>query len=235
MLGQSILFQQLFESTSSTYTYILVDAKILEGIIIDPVFETVERDYKLLQELGVKLRYILDTHVHADHVTGSGALAKYTGAAIAMHTHSGVVGLNLPLNDGQELQCGSMLIRALATPGHTNSCMSYYIGNAVFTGDALLIRGNGRTDFQGGSAEALHDSIMKKLFTLPDDTIVFPGHDYMGFTSSTIGIEKKYNKRITAHTSKEQFTHIMSQLNLPLPKKIDVAVPANLCCGCAQN
>jgi glyoxylase-like metal-dependent hydrolase (beta-lactamase superfamily II) len=230
MPNQTILFQQLFEKTSSTYTYILADAKTREGIIIDPVIETVERDYALIQEMGITLRYILDTHIHADHVTGSGTLAKYTGALIAMSAQSGAA-IDLPLHDGQVLECGAMMIKVLATPGHTIESMCYLVGDCVFTGDTLLIRGNGRTDFQKGSSETLYDSVMNKLYALPEDTLVYSGHDYAGFTSSTIGLEKKYNKRITAQTTKEQFVHTMSQLKLDLPKKIDVAVPANLTCG----
>lgn len=224
------LFQQLFESTCSGYTYLIADPKTLEGIIIDPVLETVERDYKLIQELGIKLHYILDTHVHADHITGSGKLAQFTGAKIAMNAKTGA-DVDILLQDGQILQCGNLKIKALATPGHTDGCMSYYIDNAVFTGDTLLFRGNGRTDFQGGSAATLYDSIMQKLYTLPDNTIVFMAHDYAGFTSSSIGIEKKFNKRIKATTTKEEFIQTMNELKLALPKKIDVAIPANLHCG----
>lgn len=230
MLNKILIFQQLFEKTSSTYTYIIADAKTHEGIIIDPVFDTIERDYALLQELGITLRYILDTHIHADHITGSGSLANRTGALIAMSAEAGA-DIDMPLSDGQILQCGGFQIKALATPGHTNDSMCYYIGDKVFTGDTLLIRGNGRTDFQNGSSEQLYDSIINKLYSLPDDTLVYSGHDYNGVTSSTIGMEKKYNKRITQDTTKEQFIHTMSMLRLDLPKKLDVAVPANLKCG----
>lgn len=231
MLNSQIFFQQLFEQVSSTYTYILMDSKTRDGLIIDPVLETLERDHKLLQELGIKLRYILDTHVHADHVTSSASLAERTGAAIAMNANAGVADIDVPLQDGQILQCGNIVIKAIATPGHTNGCMCYSVDGAVFTGDTLLIRGNGRTDFQNGSPAVLYESIMQKLFTLPDETTVYPAHDYAGLTSSTIGMEKKFNKRITAHTTQAAFIDTMQHLNLALPKKIDVAVPANLRCG----
>lgn len=230
LFSEDVLFQQLFEGTCSGYTYILADAATLDGIIIDPVYETVARDITLINELGITLRYILDTHVHADHVTASGLLAKTTGAQIALSALSGAA-MDIPLHDGQILQCGNLQIKALSTPGHTNGCMCYHVCNAVFTGDTLLIRGNGRTDFQSGSAEILYNSIMQKLYTLPDETLVFPSHEYAGHSCSTIGMEKKFNKRIKAQTSKEEFVHTMSLLNLPLPKKIDVAVPENLKCG----
>lgn len=230
LFSKDVLFQQLFEGTCSGYTYILADAATLEGIIIDPVYETVSRDIKLIHELGITLRYILDTHVHADHVTGSGILAKMSGAQIAMSALSGAL-MDVPLDDGQILQCGNLQIKALSTPGHTNGCMCYYVDNAVFTGDTLLIRGNGRTDFQSGSSETLYNSIMQKLYTLPDDTLVFPSHDYAGHSCSSIGMEKKFNKRIRAQTTREEFVHTMSLVNLPLPKKIDVAMPENLKCG----
>lgn len=230
MIGREFFFQQLFESSSSTYTYILADSQTLDGIIIDPVLETVERDHKLLKEMGIKLRYIFDTHVHADHITGSYHLAELTNAQIAMNAITNVE-VDLPLKDGQVLSCGNMQIKAIATPGHTDGCMCYLVGNAIFTGDTLLIRGNGRTDFQNGSPEILYQSIMQKLYTLPPNTIVFPGHDYAGFTSSTIEMEKRFNKRITSNTTKDEFVQTMSQLKLAMPKKIDIAVPANLRCG----
>lgn len=230
MPTNNMIFQQLFEKTSSTYTYIIADATTREGLIIDPVFETLERDLNYLKEAGITLRYILDTHIHADHITGSGHLAQKTGAKIVMSAASGM-DVDILLEDDQLLRCGDLQIKALATPGHTSESMCYVIGNKVFTGDTLLIRGNGRTDFQNGSAHQLYQSIMNKLYTLPDDTIVYSGHDYAGFTSSTIALEKKYNKRIKADTTEDQFVHTMSQLKLDRPQKIDIAVPANLKCG----
>lgn len=229
-MTQSFLFYQLFESTSSTYTYLLADPLSKEGLIIDPVLETVERDYKLVQELGIRLLYTLETHVHADHITGSGLLASKTGATIAMHKDSGAA-FGIGLEDGQVLRFGNYELKVIATPGHTNSCLCYLVENTVFTGDTLLIRGNGRTDFQQGSAKTLYESIQQKLYSLPDDTLVFPAHDYNGMSHSTIGLEKTYNRRITASTSEQEFVQTMAKLQLPLPKKIDVAVPANLHCG----
>lgn len=226
----NIIFQQLFEVDSSTYTYILGDPKTKEGLIIDPVIETLERDLQLIEDLELSLRYILETHVHADHVTGAGALAKATGALIAMSRDSGAKA-DILLEDGQRLNVGNLEIQVLSTPGHTSGCISYYIDGAVFTGDALLFRGNGRTDFQQGSSSLLYESIMKKLYSLPDETLVFCAHDYRGLTSSSIGMEKAHNKRIRANTKKEDFIQVMHELKLSLPKKINIAVPRNLVCG----
>jgi glyoxylase-like metal-dependent hydrolase (beta-lactamase superfamily II)/rhodanese-related sulfurtransferase len=225
------LFFQLFEPTSSTYTYIIGDSITKEAAIIDPVIETFDRDLKFINELGLKLLYILDTHVHADHITSAFELRKLTGAKTAISHLACVECVDLLLEDGQELKLGNKTVKAITTPGHTNSCMSYYFEGRVFSGDTLLIRGCGRTDFQQGSSEKLYHSVHQKLFNLPDDTIVFPGHDYRGFTSSTIALEKKFNPRLALKNSLEDFKKIMSELNLPYPKKIDVSLPANLKCG----
>jgi glyoxylase-like metal-dependent hydrolase (beta-lactamase superfamily II) len=201
-MAANSIFYQLFEHDSSTYTYVIADPITKEAAIIDPVHETVERDLKLIDELGLKLKYVLDTHVHADHITGASEIRKRTGARSALGAGAGVDCADIPLNDGQELQLGSLTIKALATPGHTDSCMSYVCDGRVFTGDALLIRGTGRTDFQKGSSDRLYDSIYQRLFTLPDDTQVYPGHDYRGQTASTIGLEKKHNPRGPARESR---------------------------------
>jgi len=225
------IFYQLFESESSTYTYIIADPLTKEAAIIDPVIEMLERDLKLLNELGLKLKYVLDTHVHADHITAAGEIRNRTGAKSALSKDAQVECVDIALTDGQELFLGAKKITALATPGHTNSCMSYLFENKVFTGDALLIRGNGRTDFQQGSAEKLYDSIHNKLFTLPEDVCVYPAHDYKGQTASTIQMEKKFNPRLGRDHSKAEFIQTMSQLKLADPKKIHEALPANMACG----
>jgi glyoxylase-like metal-dependent hydrolase (beta-lactamase superfamily II) len=228
---KKFLFQQLFESESSTFTYILADSESREAIIIDPVFETVARDLKLISELNLKLLYVLETHIHADHITGAGKIADATGATIALSEAAQVEGKHKSLRDGDVLRFGSFELKAIATPGHTNSCMCFLFQDRVFTGDALLIRANGRTDFQEGSSEKLFKNVHDKLFALPDDTLVYPAHDYKGFTSSSIGAEKLHNERLNQERKLEDFIQIMASLNLPAPKKLDIALPANLKLG----
>lgn len=230
-MKNEILFHQLFESESSTYTYIIADKKSKEAAIIDPVLETVDRDLKLIEELGLKLVYVLDTHIHADHITGAGEIRKRTQAKTAVSQEADVACVDIPLEDGQELLLGDKKIKVIATPGHTNTCITFSFEGMVFTGDALLIRGCGRTDFQQGSSDKLYESVHHKLFKLPDDTIIYPGHDYRGQTSSTIGLEKKFNPRLAETKSRDEFKKIMSELKLANPKKIHEAVPANLACG----
>jgi len=226
---QRSVFHQLMDRESSTFTYILGDGE--EAVIIDAVIENLERDLKLIAELHLKLKYIVETHVHADHITAADALRRTTGAKIAISRTSLVQGADILMDDGHNLNFGSQKINALATPGHTLSCMSLIWNDKVFTGDTLLIRGTGRSDFQGGSAEQLYDSITQKLFRLPGDTIVYPGHDYKGHTSSSIAQEKMHNPRIGGGKSKAEFVKIMSDLKLSYPQKIDIALPANLRCG----
>lgn len=230
-MNDDTIFFQMFEPESSTYTYIIGDEKTKEAAIIDPVLETLDRDLKFISELGLKLLYILDTHVHADHITAANEIRKVTGAKTAVSALANVDCVDLSLEDGQELRLGQKIIKAITTPGHTNSCMSFYFEGRVFTGDTLLIRGSGRTDFQQGSSEKLYQSVHQKLFHLPDSTLVYPAHDYRGFTSSTIALEKKFNPRLGLHKSLDDFKKIMSELNLPYPKKIDASLPANLKCG----
>ncbi|MBX2988327.1 MAG: MBL fold metallo-hydrolase [Bdellovibrionaceae bacterium] len=228
---KNLLFQQLFESESSTFTYLLADATTREAVIIDPVLETVSRDLKLIGELDLKLLFVLETHVHADHITSARQIADATGARIALSAEAPIEEPHRALRDGDVIEFGEFRLKALATPGHTNSCMCFLLPDRVFTGDTLLIRANGRTDFQEGSAQKLYESVHRQLFTLPDDTLVYPAHDYKGFTSSSIGMEKKFNARLNERRSLEDFVEIMKNLNLPRPKKIDLAVPANLKLG----
>lgn len=230
-MEENTIFYQLFEHESSTYTYIIADSFTKEAAIIDSVIETVDRDLKLIDELGLKLKYILDTHIHADHITGAGEIRKKTGAKSAVSVGANVNCVDISLTDGQELYLGNKKITAISTPGHTNSCMSFLFDGRVFTGDALLIRGNGRTDFQQGSSNNLYESVHNKLFSLPDHTQVYPGHDYRGQTVSEIGLEKKFNPRLAKGKTKDEFIKTMSELKLDNPKKIHEAVPANLVCG----
>lgn len=224
-----MLFRQLFDAETSTYTYLLADEATREAVLIDPVAEQLERDLKLLGELGLKLVYALDTHVHADHVTAAGLLRDRTGAK-TVASALGAKCADVALKHGDRLEVGAITIDVLATPGHTDDSLSFRVANMVFTGDAMLIRGNGRTDFQNGSAKELYASLTRVLFALPDDTLVYPGHDYRGMTVSTIGEEKRCNPRI-AGKSEAEFVAIMDALNLPAPKKLDIAVPANRACG----
>lgn len=231
LLENGTVFHQLFEPESSTYTYIIADRNTKEAAIIDPVLETVDRDLKLIDELGLRLVYVLDTHIHADHITGAGEIRKRTDAKTAVSRRANVDCVDIALEDGQELTLGNKKIKVIATPGHTDTCLTFGFEGMIFTGDALLIRGCGRTDFQQGSADDLYDSVHEKLFQLPDDTIVYPGHDYRGLTSTTIGLEKAHNPRLGLKNSREEFKKIMSELKLANPKKIHEAVPANLACG----
>lgn len=230
-VNNDIIFHQLFEPESSTYTYIIADNKTKEAAIIDPVLETVDRDLKLIDELGLKLIYALDTHIHADHITGAGELRKRLGIKTAVSSDAEVACVDIPLDDGQELLLGDKTIKVIATPGHTNTCLTYAFEGMIFTGDALLIRSCGRTDFQQGDSTKLYHSVKEKLFKLPEETKIYPGHDYRGHTSSTVGIEKKHNARLNEKISLDDFKKIMSELKLANPKKIHEAVPANLACG----
>jgi sulfur dioxygenase len=223
-----MLLRQLFDPESSTYTYLIADPGG-DALLLDPVREQLARDLKLIDELGLRLVYVLETHVHADHVTSAGLLADRTGAATAV-SELGAKCAVRRLHDGEVLRLGSLEVRAIATPGHTKDSMSFQVEGNVFTGDALLVRGTGRTDFQSGSPAELYDSITRKLFTLPDETRVWPGHDYRGHSASTIGEEKRFNPRLAGKT-RDEFVQIMNELALAPPKKIAVAVPANLSCG----
>lgn len=224
-----MIFRQLFDTESSTYTYLIGDEATRQAVLIDPVLEQVDRDLQLASELDLSLTHVFDTHVHADHVTASGELRDRTQCTVVGGV-GGATCANVQVHHGDEVRVGQLLFQVLATPGHTDDSVSYFIGGRVFTGDALLVRGNGRTDFQNGNAGQLHDSITRVLFSLPDETLVYPAHDYKGCTVTTIAEEKRHNPRL-AGKSRQEFIHIMENLQLPKPKKIDIAVPANRACG----
>lgn len=226
-----MLFRQLFDSDSSTYTYLLADERTHDAILIDPVREHVERDLALVRELGLTLRYVLETHVHADHVTAAGLLRTRTGAK-TVAGRAGAPCADVHVSQGDEISVGNVLVRVLETPGHTDDSLSFVVDaeRMVFTGDTLFIRGTGRADFQNGDPDQLYTSITEKLFVLPDETEVYPGHDYRGHRSSTIGEERRHNPRL-AGKSREEFVTIMRNLNLPAPKKLAEAVPENRRCG----
>jgi len=217
---------QLFDPASSTFTYLLADASGSEAIIIDPVAEQIERDLALLRTHQLSLRYVLETHTHADHITSAGRLAEITGALSAAPMGCGIAPAAVQLQHGQTLRFGLDTLTAIHTPGHTAGSMSYLWRDCVFTGDCLLIEGCGRTDFQSGDAGAMYDSITQRLFTLPDATRVLPAHDYKGRHESSIGHEKLHNLRVSGR-DRAAFVALMAALDLPRPKLIDVAVPAN--------
>ena len=221
--------RQLFDKDSSTYSYLIADEDTKQAALIDPVDNQVDRDLGLLRELGFELAYVLETHVHADHVTGAGEL-KHRTSARSCASAAGAPCIDVKLRHGDKLPLGALTIEVLGTPGHTDDSLSFLVDGHVFTGDALLIRGNGRTDFQNGDAAQLYDSITRVLFALPDATVVLPGHDYKGLPASTIGEEKAHNPRL-AGKSREEFVTIMESLLLAPPKRLDVAVPANRACG----
>lgn len=227
--------RQFFDPQSSTYTYLLWDVKSGEAALIDSVKEQVDRDSQIIRELNLNLRYLLETHIHADHITGAGELRKRFNARVMVHKNSGSQCADQLLDDEDTIMLGSEKIKVLYTPGHTNTDISYLIDGIVFTGDTLLIRGSGRTDFQSGNAGEAYDSITGKLFTLPDSTVVYPGHDYEGRTMSTIWEEKKYNPRLGNGKSREEYINIMESMDLPKPKMIEKAVPGNMECGLSKD
>lgn len=216
---------------SSTYTYLLACETTKEAIIIDPVFETVERDFKLINELGFKLLYSIETHIHADHITGAFGLKQKTGCQTVVSRSANVDCADHFVKENDSIFFGKYQLKVLETQGHTNSCLSLVIEDKVFTGDLLFIRGTGRTDFQQGCPELMFKNIREKIFALPDSTKIYPGHDYKGMSYTTVGQEKQFNPRINLSKSESDFVKIMSELNLSLPKKLDISVPANLKCG----
>jgi sulfur dioxygenase len=229
-----MIFRQLFDSISGTYTYLLASRRGGEALIIDPVLEKVERYLQLVAELDLKLVKAVDTHLHADHITGLGALRDRTHCITVMGEMSKVDVVSLRVAEGDTLAIEGVALDVLYTPGHTDDSYSFLLGDRVFTGDTLLIRGTGRTDFQNGDARAQYDSIFGKLLKLPEETLVFPAHDYKGETASTIGEEKRFNPRLQVK-SIDEYVDLMNNLKLPNPKMMDVAVPANLHVGLHQE
>lgn len=229
----SLIFKQLFEKESCTYTYLLADSNSREAAIIDAVDIMIERDTTLLKELNLDLKFIIETHIHADHITSALSLKNYFPEAkivMSIENTDAQDCSDIMASEGHILTLGDYEINTIETPGHTSGCMSYHIENKVFTGDALFIRTTGRCDFQGGSATALYKSI-QKLFALPDSTEVYPAHDYNGLSASTIGEEKKFNSMIREEFDEQTFIKNVNNLKLDMPKKIKVAVPANNSCG----
>lgn len=226
----SIVFRQLYDESSSTLTYLLADAGTGDAVLIDTVREHVGGYITLLQEEGLRLVALLETHVHADHVTGAASLKELTGARTVTGQHAGTACADVHVAHGDVIPFGNELLRVLATPGHTPGCVSYQWRDRVFTGDCLLIGGCGRTDFQHGDAGALYDSITGRLFALPAETLVYPGHDYRGMRVSSIEQERLTNTRI-GNRSRDEFIALMNSLDLPQPRRIDEALPANLRCG----
>jgi sulfur dioxygenase len=232
-MGPNMIFRQLFDRESCTYTYLLADEQTREAVLIDPVRELIDRDAQVVSELGLTLTHTLETHVHADHVTGSGLLRQKLGSKSVLSARGGAPCVDVAVEHGDVVTFGNHRIEVRATPGHTNTCTSYYVPEmgAIFTGDALFIRGCGRTDFQEGSPETLYQSIHEQIFSLPDSTSIYPGHDYKGRTVSTVGEEKAWNPRLGGGKTIGEFAGIMNNLNLSPPKKLHEAVPANQRCG----
>jgi sulfur dioxygenase len=226
-----MIFRQLLEPVSSTYTYLLGCPETGQAVLIDPVVNAIERDLRVLQEFGLRLACTLDTHIHADHITSALELKRRTGSRIAAPAFDRLPCADVPMEEGRPLQVGSLHIAGLHTPGHTDGHFAFIVGERVFTGDALLIDGCGRTDFQNGNTEALYRSVTRKLFTLADETLVYPAHDYTGRHVSSIAQEKARNPRLGAGRTLDEFRAIMDALNLPYPKFIDYAVPGNRNCG----
>lgn len=228
-----MIFRQMFDSVSSTYSYLIASRHGGEALIIDPVLERTDRYLQLIRELDLKLVKAIDTHLHADHITALGALRDHTACITVMGAQSGVDCVSMRITDGERLTIEGLCLDAIYTPGHTDDSYSFVLGDRVFTGDTLLIRGTGRTDFQNGDARAQYDSIFNRLLKLPDETLVFPAHDYKGDTVSTIAEERAWNPRLQVK-SVEEYAALMAGLNLPNPQMMDVAVPANMRQGLAQ-
>src|SRR5215212_8578155 len=231
---EAMIFRQLFDSVSSTYSYLVASRRGGEALILDPVLEKVDRYLQLICELDLKLVKAVDTHLHADHITGLGALRDRTQCITVMGEQSGVDVVSMRVSEGDKLEVEGVALDVLYTPGHTDDSYSFLLLDRVFTGDTLLIRGTGRTDFQNGNPRAQYESLFGKLLKLPDETLVYPAHDYKGDTVSTIGEEKAFNPRLQVK-SVDEYADLMNALNLPNPKMMDVAVPANMHIGLAQE
>jgi glyoxylase-like metal-dependent hydrolase (beta-lactamase superfamily II)/rhodanese-related sulfurtransferase len=229
-----VIFRQLFDSASSTYSYLIASRRGGEALIIDPVLEKVDRYLQLVRELDLRLVKAVDTHLHADHITGLGALRDRTRCITVMGEQSGVDVVSMRVSDGDTLRIEGVGLDVIYTPGHTDDSYSFHMGDRVFTGDTLLIRGTGRTDFQNGDPRAQYESIFNRLLRLPEETLVFPAHDYKGDTVSTIGEERAHNPRLRVGSA-DEYAALMNGLNLPNPKMMDVAVPANMRQGLHQE
>jgi len=232
-----LIFRQLFDQDSSTFTYLLGDSQTREAVIIDAVFEQATRDRALLEELGLRLMHVVDTHCHADHVTGAWLLKHHLGAQIGLSRHAGVDGADNEFMHGDHVKFGSRYLEVRETPGHTSGCVTYVLDDETlaFTGDAVLIRGCGRTDFQQGDPSALYRSIQTQILVLPESTKLYPAHDYRGITMTSVAEEKRFNPRFGAQISEQDFVGYMNNLGLPHPGQIDIALPANMRCGRPEN
>lgn len=228
-----LIFRQLFDAQSSTYTYLLADGRSRTAVLIDPVFEQARRDAALVSELGLQLGLTLETHVHADHVTAAWLLKRRTGSHVAVSSDAGTSGADRLLRHGDRIAFGSRHLEVRATPGHTSGCLTYVLDDQsmAFTGDCLLIRGSGRTDFQQGDPSAMYRSVHEQIFSLPATCLLYPAHDYRGLTVTSVEEERRFNPRLGGDVNVSDFTGYMNNLGLPHPKQIDVAVPANLRCG----
>jgi sulfur dioxygenase len=225
-----MIFKQIFDTESSTYTYLIASAKGREAVIIDPVIENVDNYIKVLGELDLKLVKVIDTHIHADHVTGATKLKQATNCTTLMGEHTPADAVEIKVKDGEIIEIDNLKIKSLYTPGHTSDSYSFLLDNYLFSGDTLLINGTGRTDFQNGSSKDAYNSLFNNLLKLPEETLVYPGHDYNGKFSSTIGNEKKFNPRLQVK-SEDEYVDIMSKLNLAKPKLIDINVSRNIKLG----
>ena len=225
-----MIFKQEFDTKSSTYTYIIASAKGREAVVIDPVIENVDDYIKILNDLDLKLVKVIDTHIHADHVTGASKLQKVTNCTTLMGEHTPADTVDIKVKDGEIIDVDNLKIKSMYTPGHTSDSYSFLLNDCLFTGDTLLINGTGRTDFQNGSSKDAYNSLFNNLLKLPDDTLVYPGHDYNGKLSSTIGKEKKFNPRLQVNNV-DEYIEIMSNLNLAKPKLIESNVSRNIQLG----